>query len=491
MKPFGIIVFGHRRKQHLSSVLESLKRQDMLDATHVWLDGYSHASEMMDQVMACRSLQQNFPQAHWQFGYGRLGIEKLMLDGLSFMARQYEKIIVLEDDCFPTHNAVKVFLDMLAEIENDPAIYSVYGHYFATPNEGGTFTRFQGWGWATTRNKLVPVLSQLKAMFMMSEADYLSWTDSALTPEIIAKLDVTPGRDVVKVLRQQFSWDSATALLTAILGLSHRKTPERVIYNCGLGVGSGHFKADSDFLRQPPFNMIGVDEVWQYFNAPLAIQYQRKTYFGLNELDRKISEHITKENGVFVELGAYDGINQSNTLYFERKGWRGLLIEPVPETYQKCCQNRPLARVVHAACVAFDYPREEVVIDNVGLMSLVEGARGSEQEKQDWIKRGEQLQNITHQQCRAPARTLTDILEKEKLGVIDLFSLDVEGYEAQVLNGIDFTRFRPIHIVIEDSGTMDIESYFKRVGYRMIAVLDQREFTRDLLFEDSGHVQGA
>lgn len=484
MKPFGIIVFGHRRRRHLSSVLESLKRQDVLDSTHVWLDGYAHASEFMDQVAACRSLRRDFHQAHWQFGGGRLGIEKLMLDGLSFMARQYERIIVLEDDCFPTHNAIKVFLDEIAEIENDPAIYSVYGHHFATSKEGATISRFQGWGWATTRNKLLPVLSQLKAMFMMTEADYLRWTDSALTPGIIAKLDVTPGRDVVAVLRRQFSWDSGTALLTAILGMSHRKTSERVIYNCGLGADSGHFKIVADNHRQPPFNMIGVDEVWQYFNAPLAIPFQGKKYFGLNELDRKISEYITKEEGVFVELGAFDGINQSNTLHFERKGWRGLLIEPVPEAFKKCCLNRPLARVVHAACVAFDYSEEEVVVDNVGLMSLVEGARGNEQDKQEWIKRGEQLQKITHQQCRAPARTLTAILEQEKLGVIDLLSLDVEGYESNVLNGIDFTRFRPKHIVIEDSGIMDLERYLEQVGYRLIAVLDQREFTRDLLFQD-------
>lgn len=485
MKPFGIIVYGYRRKKQLSCVLESLERQGVLDVTHVWIDGYSHAQEAGDQVIACQGLRQDFPQAHWQIGGGRLGIEKLMLDGLTFMARYYEKIIVLEDDCFPTYNAVKVFLDQLAEIENDPAIYSVYGHHFLTPNEGPTFSRFQGWGWATTRNKLLPVLSQLKAMFIMPEADYLSWIDSALTPEIIAKLDVTPGRDVVKTLRRQFSWDSATALLSAIQGLSHRKTPERVIYNCGVGLDSGHFRVDSEFCRKPPLNMIGVDEVWQYFNGPLAAPYQGRKYFGLNELDRKISEYVTQESGVFVELGAYDGINQSNTLYFERKGWRGLLIEPVLETYHKCCLNRPLARVVHAACVAFDYQDNEIDVVNVGLMSLVEGARNNEQEKQEWIRRGEQVQKISHRQCRAPARTLSDILEKEKLGVIDLFSLDVEGYEAQVLNGMDFSRFRPIHIVIEDSGTMDIESYFTKVGYKLIAVLEQREFTRDLLFRDA------
>ena len=484
MNQFGIIVFGHRRKQQLLNVLESLKRQDVLSVTHVWIDGSSHASELKEQVEACQCLKADYPQAYWQFHFGRLGIEKLMLDGLSFMAQQYEKIIVLEDDCFPTSNAISVFLEHLAEIENDQSVYSVYGHHFETPDEGTVFPRFQGWGWATTRKKLIPVLSQLKAMFLMSENDYLTWVASALTPELIAKLDVTPGRDVVKVLNRQFSWDSATALLTAILGMSHYKTSDRVIYNCGLGANSGHFLADLDFLRKPPFNMIGVDEVWQNFNSPIASQYKGAKYFGLNELDRKIAEHIPKQYGVFVDVGANDGINQSNSLYFERMGWRCVLIEPVPAIYEKCKQNRPLAQVIHAACVAQNYPNTEIALTDVGLMSLVEGARKSGEEKQAWIQRGEQLQQITSKSCLAPAKTLTSILEEQNINEIDLLSVDVEGYESEVLAGLDFSRFRPKHILIEDSGTKELQSILGKSGYQVIAVFNERSFTRDLLFCD-------
>ncbi len=484
MNQFGIIVFGHRRKQHLRNVLESLKRQDVLAVTHVWIDGSSHASELDVLVKDCQSLKAEYPEATWQFHHGRLGIEKLMLDGLSFMARQYEKIIILEDDCFPTSNAVSVFLEHLTEIENDPTVYSVYGHHFETPNEGKTFSRFQGWGWATTRQKLIPVLSQLKAMFIMSEDEYLKWTASALTPEIISKLDVTPGRDVVNVLRQQFSWDSASTLLTAILGLSHMKTSQKVIYNCGIGVGSGHFKEDRDFLRSPPFNLIAVDEAWQYFSATLLPQYKGARYFGLNALDSLIAQYIPQQSGVLVDVGANDGINQSNSLYFERLGWQCLLVEPVASIYAKCKLNRPLAQVVHAACVAPNYPSHEIALTNVGLMSFVDGARKSEEDRLAWIQRGEQLQQISSQPCLAPARTLTSILEERNVTEIDLLSVDVEGYESEVLAGLDFNRFRPKHIVIEDSGTTDLKGILESHDYEIIAVFNERQFTRDLLFFD-------
>jgi hypothetical protein len=57
-----------------------------------------------------------------------------------------------------------------------------------------------------------------------------------------------------------------------------------------------------------------------------------KRSFGLNELDVKLANHIRFRRGFFVEVGGNDGISQSNTAYLERYlGWRGLLIEPIPE----------------------------------------------------------------------------------------------------------------------------------------------------------------
>jgi len=40
-------------------------------------------------------------------------------------------------------------------------------------------------------------------------------------------------------------------------------------------------------------------------------------YFALNDLDKKIERYLDFDNGFFVELGANDGVNQSNTLFFE------------------------------------------------------------------------------------------------------------------------------------------------------------------------------
>lgn len=48
-----------------------------------------------------------------------------------------------------------------------------------------------------------------------------------------------------------------------------------------------------------------------------------------------------KENGVFLEIGADDGIDKSNTLFFEEQlGWKGMCIEPSPERFNMLKNNR-------------------------------------------------------------------------------------------------------------------------------------------------------
>ena len=52
------------------------------------------------------------------------------------------------------------------------------------------------------------------------------------------------------------------------------------------------------------------------------------SYTALNSLDKKLLDYIDYDCGYFIEIGANDGISQSNTFFFERKKkWSGVLIE--------------------------------------------------------------------------------------------------------------------------------------------------------------------
>jgi len=258
----GILVIGHSRPELLKNTLESLARQQAIDRVNVWLDGHQGRQELIEPVYQCRSIAAHFAPANLVVYNGRVGTEKLMLDALDALAGRYSRLIVLEDDCFPTYSAVRTFDEDLDRIENDPSVFSVYGHHFLLPTEGETIARFQGWGWATTAAKLRPVLDTARECFNWPEPRFLRWVEERLTPDVRARLSVTPGRNPIETIRNFYCWDGCFGVITASLGLLHRKTSRRVVYNCGIGGRGAHFAIEERFLH-PPFNMIPPDDVWR------------------------------------------------------------------------------------------------------------------------------------------------------------------------------------------------------------------------------------
>ena len=59
-----------------------------------------------------------------------------------------------------------------------------------------------------------------------------------------------------------------------------------------------------------------------------------RKFNALNQLDKKMLDYINFSNGFFIECGANDGVNQSNTWYFEKYlNWHGILIEPLKNKF--------------------------------------------------------------------------------------------------------------------------------------------------------------
>lgn len=188
-------------------------------------------------------------------------------------------------------------------------------------------------------------------------------------------------------------------------------------------------------LRRPLFEALGSD---------------RYSHLAINDLDRRLCVYLDFRGGTFIEAGANDGLAQSNTYWFERfRGWRGLLIEAVPEKAAACRRNRPKATVIQSALVASDAVKS-VRINTADLMAYVEG--GFSDPAQENIHLGyakEHYDPATIAQIEVPARTLSSILDEQRMNRIDLFSLDVEGFEAEVLKGLDLSRHRPRYILVE------------------------------------------
>jgi FkbM family methyltransferase len=202
----------------------------------------------------------------------------------------------------------------------------------------------------------------------------------------------------------------------------------------------------------------------------------------LHDMDRKLDAAIDRDGGFYVEAGANDGFTQSNTYWLERfRGWRGILVEPMPTHLEECRLERPSATIVNAALVPADHHAPTVRMQYGDLMSSVQGAHGDEDAEQRWVEPGLAVGWHDPYEAEVPARTLSSILDEHCAPEVDLLSLDVEGFEPQALRGLDLERHAPRWIAVEahdlDAGRKAIEAV---LGDRY--VLDAELSPVDLLY---------
>jgi FkbM family methyltransferase len=193
------------------------------------------------------------------------------------------------------------------------------------------------------------------------------------------------------------------------------------------------------------------------------------TYHSQDGQDKIIHELLFdaqqyKGNGVFVEIGAHDGVHISNTYFFERQlGWQGVLIEPRPDAFARLVANRSATAL--NCCVG--KKSGKVLFVSAGLLSGIlkyYSPTNLERIEKEYLKRSE-----TPQLIWVDVRTIDDILSAHGITRVNLLSIDIEGAELDILRMIDFHKVEVDVILCEDNGGSlgQLREYLRTCGYVM------------------------
>lgn len=147
-------------------------------------------------------------------------------------------------------------------------------------------------------------------------------------------------------------------------------------------------------------------------------------------------KHVS--NGFYIDVGANDPTVDSVTRSFYERGWRGINIEPMRQYYDRLCSERPLDINLPIAIGEKEGVLNFFDIPDTGL-STIDVAIAEKH-----ISEGKRV--ITELVQVMP---LAMVCQEHALESVHFLKIDVEGFEATVLRGMDFKKCRPWILVIE------------------------------------------
>lgn len=181
-----------------------------------------------------------------------------------------------------------------------------------------------------------------------------------------------------------------------------------------------------------------IHELYRFFYFRLI-----RDSYALEGEDLIISHLVgSKNDGIYVDVGACDPTRLSNTKRFYKRGWRGINIDPNPESIEKFQRQRPRDINVNSGV------GPEVSSDLEFFVMFPPTVSTFSKKFRDMnVKMGCVHEKTIQIKCRSLAKILDENLPSGQK--IDFLSIDAEGYDFEVLKSNDWSKYLPRVICVE------------------------------------------
>jgi FkbM family methyltransferase len=191
-----------------------------------------------------------------------------------------------------------------------------------------------------------------------------------------------------------------------------------------------------------------------------------------------------KENGFFIDVGAYNPIILSNTYYFYSiKNWSGINFDACPGSMDLFHQIRSSDINIEAAISDEESELTYYYIDKFSSMNSF---------SKEFLLNNNAYDKVTKE---IPIKTerLETLLDKHLIinKKIDFMSVDVEGKDLSVLRSNNWEIYRPKIVIVETKNTCineihstSIAKFMTSVGYEIISIVYQSDDEKNVIFRD-------
>lgn len=170
----------------------------------------------------------------------------------------------------------------------------------------------------------------------------------------------------------------------------------------------------------------------------------------LNVFEAVLNRRLALSDGefVFIEIGGNDGVSNDPVYPFVTRNHqrvRGVIVEPMVDVYKQLKQNYYRYPSIECVNVGIHNEEKEMTLYRVDPAKACEApawAKGIASFDPDHHKRSGLASDLIIEES-VKCMSLIDLCEQYQVTECDLVQIDTEGYDSEIINGIDFDAFRP------------------------------------------------